>query len=77
MQESKAHLWIFPAAGVFVGMADTGVQDVNPDFMRLGRCDFDILDLERLACGPADSSFASDWFSSGARHGGGKKEREL
>ena len=38
--------------------------------MGLRRSDLDLLDLERLACAPADGSLALDGFSSGVGHGG-------
>ena len=50
--------------------ARTGVEDLDADFVRAGRGDFDLLELERLASGPADGGLALDGLSSGVRHGG-------
>ena len=46
------------------------VQDVNSDFVCAGWCNFDVLELERLACAPAHSSLAFNGFPCGAGHGG-------
>ncbi len=53
------------------------MKDVNPDFMSLGRRDFDILNLERLASAPADSGLALDYFAGGVRHDGGWREEDV
>ena len=37
-------------------MADTGVEDLNTNFMSLGRCDLDIFNGERLTGFPGDGS---------------------
>lgn len=52
------------------------VEDADADFVRLGRGDLDLLDLEGFACGPADGSLASDDLSSGIGHGMEREGRE-
>ena len=46
----------------------TGVQNLDAHFVRLGRRDLDVLELERLACTPADGGLALDDFTNGVRH---------
>ena len=47
----------------------TGVQNLDAHFVRLRRRDLDVLELERLACTPADGGLALDDFSSSVGHG--------
>lgn len=46
----------------------TGVEDFDADFVLPGRCDLDLLNLQRLACAPADGGLALDNFSCSVRH---------
>ena len=48
----------------------TGVQDLDPDLVGARGSDLDLLDLERLACAPADGGLARNGLSGGVRHGG-------
>ena len=52
-----------------IGRVLTGVKNLNADFVSARRSDFDLLDLERLACAPADGGLALDDFSSSVGHG--------
>jgi len=51
---------IFSAPGIFVGMADPGIKDLDSNFVGLWRGHFDILELERFTCAPAHRSLALD-----------------
>ena len=53
----------------------TGIEDPDADFMSPGRSDLDFLELERLACTPADCGLALNGLSSSIRHGGGGSQR--
>lgn len=46
----------------------TGVEDLDAHLVCLGWCDLDVLELEWLACIPADGSLALDNFSSSVGH---------
>ena len=45
------------------------MKDTDADFVSLRGCNLDLLDLERLACAPADGGLALDDLTSGG-HGG-------
>lgn len=47
------------------GDRHTGMQNVNSDFVCLGRCDLNRLDFEWLSCSPAYGGLASDGLSYG------------
>ena len=53
----------------------TGVQDLDPDLVGARGSDLDLLDLERLACAPADGGLARNGLSCGVGHGGVEQTR--
>lgn len=46
----------------------TSIEDLDADFVRAGRFDFDLFDFERLASAPADGGFALDDFAGSVGH---------
>ena len=52
-----------------IGRVLTGIEDFDADFVSARGSDFNVLDLERLSCGPADGGLALDDLTSGG-HGG-------
>ena len=55
----------------------TGPEDVDADLVRARGRDLDLLDLERLACAPADGSLARNGLSSGVGHRRGSESRRM
>ena len=53
----------------------TRPEDVDADLVRARGRDLDLLDLERLACAPADGGLAGNGLSCGVRHGGREREK--
>ena len=54
----------------------TGPEDVDADFVGARGRDLDVLELEGLACAPADGGLAGDGLSNGVGHSGGQGEGE-
>lgn len=47
----------------------TGPKDVNADFVGARRSNVDLLEFQRLACAPADGSFAFNGLADSTSHG--------
>jgi hypothetical protein len=61
--DGECTLRVFPATSIFIGMADTSVENFDANFMRLRRGDFDVFDFEVLPCSPAHGGFAMNGLS--------------
>lgn len=63
--DGESTLGILAGERVGVRVADTRVVDLDADFVRLGGCDLDVLDAERLAGLPGNGGLASDGLGEG------------
>lgn len=52
---------------MLTSVADSGVIDLDSDFMCLGRCDLDVLDAQLLASFPCYGGLASDSLTVSGR----------
>lgn len=57
----EGSLRVLSGQRVGIGVADTGVVDLDPDLMSFGRGNFDILDDEVLAGLPGDGGLSIIW----------------
>lgn len=51
-------LRVLATASVLIGVAYTGIENVNSNFVRTRWSDLYLFDLQRLPCTPADCGFA-------------------
>jgi len=58
--DGEGTLGILSGERVGIGMADTGVVDLNADLASLGGSNLNVLDAEVLACLPGDGGLAGD-----------------
>lgn len=58
--DGEGALGVLSRQCVGICVADTGVQNLDADFVRLGGCNLNILNRERLASAPCNGSLASD-----------------
>jgi hypothetical protein len=56
--DGKGTLGVLARQGVGIGMADTGMVDLDADLVGLGGSDFDILNGEGFASAPGDGRLA-------------------
>lgn len=61
---NSKHLRILATASVLISVTYTCIQDLNADFVNARGCNLDFLDLEGLACTPANSSLAGNGLSN-------------
>jgi hypothetical protein len=74
----ESTLGVLAGESVGIGMADTGVVDLDADLVGLGRGDLDVLDAEVLACFPGHSGLAGNGLANGiSGHGCGKKRQAI
>ena len=56
-------LWVLAALSVRIGVADTGVVDLNADFVCLWCCNLDLFNGQIFPSLPGDCGLASDGLS--------------
>ena len=61
--------WVNTRQGVGIGVADTGVVDLDPHLVGFWRINGDFLNGQWLSGLPGDGSFTGDWLALVWRHG--------